>query len=72
MATNAAIIAAIDDAILAWADQPVSLSISGRTITYRSLAELIDARKYYAQLATTASVGRGFTIKHFKAGGSRS
>ena len=58
MATIAAIIAAIDDAILAWAGKPVRLKgPDGREVEYRSLTELISARNAYAQLQATASNG---------------
>jgi hypothetical protein len=49
------IIDAIDAAIAAWADKPVTLSNNGRTTTYRSLRELIEARRYYASLAASAA-----------------
>jgi len=47
MASAAEIIAAIDTAILNWAGKPVVLSESGRSVTYRSLKQLLDARTYY-------------------------
>ena len=72
MADCAAIIAAIDEAILSWIGQPVSLSISGRTVTYRSLNELLEARKYYVKQQSASSNGRAFTITKLKAGGPRS
>jgi len=62
------IIAALDTAIENWAGKPVSLSIGGRSITYRALSELIAARRYYAGLNAT---GRGFKITNLKAGGPR-
>ena len=71
MADYAAIIDAIDTAITNWTDQPVNISIAGRSITYRSLKELLDARRYYVQLATTSRVGRGFTITNLKAGNGK-
>ncbi len=72
MADYAAIIAAIDNAITAWAGKPLTLSESGRSVTYRSLNELLDARRYYAKLAIAAANKKPFKIGHFKAGGTRS
>jgi len=69
MATYAEIIATIDTAIAAWADQPVSLSVNGRTVTYRSLTELTATRAYYAQLLRSQSGAVGFQIHHLQAGG---
>jgi hypothetical protein len=69
MADYQAIIDAIDVAIANWTGSPQSITAAdGRSITYRSLAELVDARKYYAQLAITSRTGRGFTITNLKAG----
>ena len=68
MADYAAIVDAIDAAITSWADRPVSLSIAGRSITYRSLTELINARNHYARLAVANRTGRPFTITNLKAG----
>ena len=72
MADYAAIIEAIDAAIAAWASKPVTLAESGRSVTYRSLNELLDARRYYAKLAISAANKKPFKISHFKAGGTRS
>ena len=72
MADYAAIIEAIDTAITSWAAKPVQLSIEGRSITYRSLKELIEARIYYAKLAARSNNEKGFTITHLKSGGARS
>ena len=67
MATYSAIITAIDDAIEGWVGKPVSLSTSsGESVTYRSLNELIDARKYYAALAARAANKKPFKIQHLK------
>lgn len=45
------IVAAIDEAVLNWAGRPITLRFAdGRTNTYRTLDELVAARKYYAQL----------------------
>lgn len=71
MATPAEIIAAIDDAILAWCDKPVSITTTGgRSKTYRSLKELIDARSAYASLLRTQAGGVGFQIHHIQPGGT--
>jgi hypothetical protein len=65
----ATVIAAIDAAIESWAGTAVRISIAGRSIEYRSLGELIEARKYYASLNATST--RGFQITNLKAGGPR-
>ena len=68
----ATIIAAIDAAIESWADQAVTITAhDGRSITYRSLADLIAARKFYAKLAAGASGAKGFGIGILKAGDAR-
>jgi len=72
MADYAAIIDALDTAITSWAAKPVQLSIEGRSITYRSLNELIEARRYYAKLLAKPNNEKGFTITHLKSGGPRS
>ncbi len=58
MADNQAILDAIDAAILAGVSEPSSLTVSGRTITYRNLKDLTDARSLYSNLlqATTGTV----------------
>ena len=66
----ATIIAAIDAAIENWCDKPISLTINNRTVTYRSLTELIKARQEYASLLRTQSGGVGFQIHHIEAGGA--
>jgi len=63
-----AIVDAIDTAIENWVEKPVSISVSDFSITYRSLRELIEARRHYAKLAITKKTGRGFTITNLKAG----
>lgn len=69
MADYQAIIDAIDAAITSWAGTPQTIAAAdGRSVTYRSLGELIAARRYYAKLAVAARVGRGFTITNLKAG----
>jgi len=70
MADYLAIITVIDTAITSWAGKPVSLSVEGRSVTYRSLKSLIDARHYYAQLAAQAK-GMGFKINPLKVSGPR-
>lgn len=71
MADYATIIAAIDTAIENWCDKPISISTTGgRSKTYRSLTELVDARQAYASLLRTQSGGVGYQIHHVKAGGS--
>lgn len=67
MADYAAIIAAIDTAIQNWAGKPMTITVEGRTITYRSFQQLIEARKYYAQLAAQGTGGKGFKITNLKA-----
>ena len=71
MASYLSIVAAIDDAIISWVDKPVNISVSGRSTTYRSLDELIKARKYYAQLAANSASGRKFRISEIKANSAR-
>ena len=68
MATYAAIITAIDDAIASWAGEPVTHTRDGKSFTYRTLDELINARKYYASLANKSRNGRACTIQNLKAG----
>ena len=72
MTSYRAIIDAIDDAIATWAGTPISLSAAdGRSTTYRSLDELIKARKYYAQLAANQANSKPFKITHLKTGDAR-
>lgn len=71
MASYTSIIAAIDDAIADWAGKPISISTSGRSTTYRSLDELLKARRYYAQLAANSAGGKPFRISHLKSGSAR-
>jgi len=71
MADYAAIITAIDAAILEWAGEPVSMQEGGRSVTYRSLTQLIDARKYYANLQQQVTNKKPFGIINLKAGGAR-
>lgn len=72
MADYSGIITAIDAAILEWVGEPVTLSEAGRSVTYRSLDSLIEARKYYAGLqAQSSRSGRPFGIIPIKAPGAR-
>jgi hypothetical protein len=66
----ATIIETIDTAINTWAGRPVSIAVEGRTITYRSLRELMDARKYYSQLAAGQS-RQGFRITALRSTSAR-
>lgn len=67
--SNATIIAAIDGAIEAWAGKPISLSINGRQVTYRSLKDLTDARTYYSNLSAAAGdIRNSFKIAQYKSG----
>ena len=70
MATDPqAIVDAIDAAILAWCDDPVSLTINGRSVTYRSLDELIRARATYTHLVNAAAENIGVQFRRITAGG---
>ena len=56
MADYSTILAAIDEAIKQWAGKPIMItSESGRSVKYRSLKELTDARKNYAILAAQSA-----------------
>lgn len=70
-----ATIAAIDAAILAWSGKPVKLTeggAAGRAVEYRSLDDLLKARKYYASLqAQSTAPSRGFKIGQFTAGDAK-
>ncbi|NIP26664.1 MAG: hypothetical protein GWN94_19835 [Phycisphaerae bacterium] len=69
MADYQAIIDAIDSAITSWTGSPKSITAEdGRSVTYRSLADLLNARKHYVKLAIAKRTGRGFTITNLKAG----
>jgi hypothetical protein len=73
MSTYSDIVAALDAAILAWCDKPVTLSHpGGRSNTYRSLDELIRARDYYAKLtaATANNPGSRLRFARFNSGGT--
>jgi len=71
MASYTTIIAAIDNAIETWAGSPLSIQVNNRTTTYRSLEDLLKARRYYAQLQANANAGRPFRISEIKANGMR-
>jgi len=62
------IIDALDAAILAGADEPINITIRGRTYTYRTLEELTKARSYYANLLRTQSGTVGVQFHRFKPG----
>jgi len=64
------IIEAIDAAILAWADEPVSISIEGRSKTFRSLDELTRARNYYSSLLRNTAGSHAFQLHNIKHGGT--
>jgi len=66
------IIDALDAAILDWADKPVTLNATGKSVTYRTLAELVKARQYYAQLvAGSDSTKHGPRLTRIVPGGHR-
>lgn len=71
MADYAAIIEVIDAAILEWVGEPVMLQEAGRSVTYRSLTQLIDARKYYANLQLQVNNKKPFRITKLKSEGAR-
>ena len=66
MAAYATIITEIDDAILEWIGKPITITVNNRSTTYRSVDELIRARRYYAKLSAAANNGKGFKITHLK------
>lgn len=72
MADYTTIIAAIDAAIEEWVGEPVSMADGhGRQVTYRSINQLLDARKYYAALQSNINKGRPFGIIPLKTSGPR-
>jgi hypothetical protein len=72
MADYSAIITAIDAAIEEWVGEPVSLADGhGRQVTYRSLSQLLEARKYYAELQTHINNKKPFGVINLKATGAR-
>ena len=68
MATPAEIVALIDTAIATYTGES-SITINGRTITYRSLAELWRVRSQYNQEIRSSSGANAFQVQHIKAGG---
>ena len=71
MADYSEIIAAIDAAVLAKAAFPITLSSGGKATTYRSLMELIEARKFYMELqSASGDIRDAIKISHFKPGGA--
>ena len=71
MADYQAVVDAIDAAILNWVGEPITISQSGRALTYRTIDELTRARKYYARLASAAGNPKGFKVSVVKNGGPR-
>lgn len=71
MSDYTAIIDAIDEAILSWVGEPVQLQEQGKMVTYRSLTQLLDARRYYAKLQLQINNKKPFRITHLKAPGIR-
>jgi len=67
MSSYTTIIAIIDDAIANWVGKPLTLSVSGRSVTYRTLESLLAVRKYYATLQSTSA---GPRISRIRAGGA--
>lgn len=64
------VIDAIDAAILGWVGEPVSVTFKGRTITYRSLDELLRARTHFSQLLAATAHAEPFQLRRVKAGGA--
>ncbi len=69
MADYSVIIDAIDAAILDGASKPGTVTSSdGRSVVYRGLKELTDARERFVRLQNAAARPRkGFTLRKFKA-----
>lgn len=51
-------IAALEAAITSFAGQPQTVSVNGRTVTYRSLKDLTDALEYLKQEDTSGTTIR--------------
>tara|TARA_Y100000310_G_scaffold50635_1_gene46626 strand:+ start:495 stop:710 length:216 start_codon:yes stop_codon:yes gene_type:complete len=69
--SSATIISALDAAIEAQGDKPLTLTINNKSVTYRTLDSMLAARKYYESLRDTASEVRdGFKVANFKYGGA--
>lgn len=64
------VIDAIDAAILGWVGEPVSVTFKGRTVTYRSLNELLQARTHFSQLLAATAKTEPFQLRRVKAGGA--
>lgn len=67
MADYSAIVDAIDAQILAGVSKPGTLAVDGKTITFRTMGELVSARKYYALLAARAAGKTGISRNTFTA-----
>ncbi len=65
------IIDAIDEAILNWVGEPIQLQEQGKMVTYRSLKELRETRKYYAALQLQINNKVPFRITRLKSPGIR-
>ena len=66
MADYQAIVDAIDAEVLRGVSGPGEISTAdGRTIKYRSLADLVNARREYVKLANTASGKKRRTVAEF-------
>lgn len=68
--TYRAIIAAIDQAILAGVARPGIIKAGDREVQYRNLSELKDIRAMYVRLVNAANGSRGFRISKIRQGGS--
>jgi hypothetical protein len=66
-----AIINAIDAAILAGVSAPGELTVSGRTIRYRSLQDLYEIRSRYAAMQARASGKNGIRLIGIKTPGGK-
>jgi hypothetical protein len=66
-----AIINAIDAAILAGVSAPGELTVSGRTIRYRSLQDLYEIRSRYAAMQACASGKNGIRLIGIKTPGGK-
>lgn len=69
MATDyQAMIDAIDAAILDGASKPLTLTIRGRSVTYRTLDELIRARQVFITLLRSAAGGAAYQMQLIEKG----
>ena len=64
------IVTKIDDAILAYADKPVEITIDGQTVK-RDLPGLMALRKKYQSMIDMAGGGRGYQLTYMHGGGGR-